>query len=114
MGYSRVPQKTDANQGEIVKALRKAGCSVVSLAAIGDGCPDLLCGLKGHTYLLEVKNPEYRVKSDPGKDLSDDEVKFLASWKGGVVSVVYTADEALRAVGIEAIDAATRGAKEGT
>ena len=105
MGYSRVPQKTDANQGEVVKALRKAGCSVVSLAPIGDGCPDLLVGRAGHTFLLEVKNPEYRCKSDPGKDLSDDEVAFLAAWRGGVVSVVYGVVEALASVGIESAHA---------
>ena len=101
MSYSRVPQKVDANQGAIVAALRKAGCSVTSLAAIGDGCPDLMAGRAGHTFLIEVKNPEYRCKGDPGKDLSSDEIAWLAAWRGGVVSVVYTVDEALAAVGID-------------
>ena len=95
ISYSRVPQKVDANQGEIVKALRKAGCSVVSLAAIGDGTPDLLVGRAGHTFLLEVKNPEYRCKGDPGKDLTDLECAFLAAWRGPPVHIVTTAEEAL-------------------
>ena len=107
MSYSRVPQKVDANQGEIVKALRKAGCSVRSTASIGDGFPDAIVGVNGHTFLLEIKNPEYRTKGDPGRDLSDAEIAFLASWRGGVVSVVYTEAEALAAVGLES---APRGA----
>ncbi|HJP47915.1 hypothetical protein [Acinetobacter venetianus] len=39
--------KIDANQTEIVKALRKFGASVQSLASTGKGCPDLLVGFRG-------------------------------------------------------------------
>ena len=66
-----------------------------------------MVGRAGHTFLLEIKNPEYRCKGDPGKDLSSDEIAFLASWRGGVVSVVYGVDEALAVVGLES---APRGA----
>jgi hypothetical protein len=36
--------KIDANQPQIVEALRKAGATVHSLAAVGNGIPDLLVG----------------------------------------------------------------------
>ena len=104
MGYSRVPQKVDANQASIVKALRKAGASVVSTSSIGDGFVDLVVGWRGSTHMLEVKNPEYRVKSDPGKDLSDDEIKFAAAWRGSPIRVVYTVADALAAIGVSEDD----------
>ena len=48
--------KVDANQTEIVKALRQVGASVQSLAATGKGCPDLLVGIRGLNFLIEVKD----------------------------------------------------------
>ena len=36
--------RTDANQAEIVAALRGVGASVQPLHAVGQGCPDLLVG----------------------------------------------------------------------
>lgn len=52
----RARPRIDANQPDIVKALRKMGAFVQSLAAVGDGCPDLLVGFRGKTYLIEVKD----------------------------------------------------------
>jgi Holliday junction resolvase len=51
MTYARV----DTNHKEIVKALRDAGATVVSLAAMKHGCPDLLVGYAGETLLMEIK-----------------------------------------------------------
>jgi hypothetical protein len=48
--------KIDANQNEIVDALRAVGASVQSLAKVGGGCPDLLVGWGGKNYLIEVKD----------------------------------------------------------
>lgn len=48
----------DQNHAEIVHALRDVGCSVLSLASLGRGAPDLLCGYKGRNVLLEVKKPK--------------------------------------------------------
>ena len=45
--------KIDANQPEIVAALRDAGCSVLSLAQLGGGVPDLLIG-RGNLMLLVI------------------------------------------------------------
>ena len=71
--------RIDQNQQDIVKALRQAGSSVLSLAAIGNGCPDLLVGWHGRNYLLEVKY-------DKG-DLSAEQVIWHKDWRGQVATV---------------------------
>lgn len=86
--------KVDGTQAEIVKALRDAGCKVLSLAACGNGVPDLLVRTFGERlYLLEVKNPKGR-----GTALTPDQVKFHVEWP---VSVVTCAEDAVVAVGLE-------------
>jgi len=88
--------KVDANQAEIVAALRRAGASVLSLADLGNGCPDLLVYFDGH-HLLEVKDGN----QPPSKQaLSEDEKDFHRSWRGPI-SVVRNIDEAFRAIGLE-------------
>ena len=89
--------KVDANQPDIVAALEAAGCTVLSLAAVGNGVADLLVYREKREfwedsalYLLEVKNPAGR-----GTSLTPDQVKFHAEWP---VTVVTTPEEALRAV----------------
>lgn len=91
--------KTDANQEEVVRALRQAGCSVLSLAAIGRGCPDLLAySLWTKTWaLLEVKDG---AKYPSERKLTPAQVEFHAKWHGPI-HVVTSPDEALLAMGIE-------------
>lgn len=83
--------KTDANQQDIVNALRAAGCSVQSLAAVGRGVPDLLVGRAGVNLLLEVKDGNQPPSS---RKLTDEQVVWHAIWKGSV-KVVETAEQAL-------------------
>ena len=83
--------KTDANQREIVNGLRHFGCTVEPLHVVGHGCPDLLIGHHGHTYLLEVKVAKGA--------LTPDEMNWHEQWRGQV-AVVRTLEEALDAVGI--------------
>jgi len=52
----RRASKVDANHAQIVDCFRKLGCSVLSLAAMGKGVPDLLVATKGITWLVEVKS----------------------------------------------------------
>ena len=56
--------KIDGNQNAIRDALEAMGVFVESLAAVGNGCPDLLCIVPQATYLLECKMPggTYRPK----------------------------------------------------
>ncbi len=86
--------RADSNQEAIVTALRKVGVTVHITSQVGNGFPDLVCGLFGKNYLIEVKNPEAR-----GKLRASQEI-FLDKWKGKVY-VVETVEEALRVVGVE-------------
>ncbi len=86
--------RTDHNHNSIVDALKKAGCSVLSLAAVGQGAPDLLVGLAGKNFLLEVKDGD---KAPSRRKLRPAQVKFFEGWRGQVVKV-ETIHEALEAV----------------
>lgn len=83
--------KVDANQAEIVQALRKCGISVQSTASLGRGFPDLVAGKGSLTWLIEVKGPN-------GK-LTIDQIKFIDAWNG-TVHVARSIDDALRIVGV--------------
>lgn len=83
--------KIDLNQPAIVEALRAVGVSVVSLASIGNGCPDLLAAKGDKAWLIEVKGPN-------GK-LTPDQTEFMLNWSG-TVHIVRSTDEALRLVGV--------------
>lgn len=86
--------KIDANQTEIVKALRKFGASVQSLASTGKGCPDLLVGFRGMNWLLEIKDDQ-KVKS--ARKLTDDQVVWHESWRGQV-HVIESIDQAINLI----------------
>jgi hypothetical protein len=88
--------KVDANQGDIVAALRKAGASVAITSAMGAGFPDLVVGLRGINYLMEVKDGE---KWACRRKLRPDQQEFHAGWQGAIC-VVETVDQALRAIGV--------------
>ena len=89
--------KVDANQNDIVSALRKAGATVQSLAATGQGVPDLLVGLGGKTFLLEVKDG---AKPLSARKLTPDQVVWHKAWRGGPLVVVESAEQALSVVGL--------------
>lgn len=83
--------KIDTTHRPIVEALRAVGASVIDLASVGHGCPDLVVGYRGHTWLIEVKGPKTK--------LSESQVKLHAEWRGFPIAVVRTVDEALALVG---------------
>lgn len=90
--------KVDANQGEIVDALRAMNASVQSLSDVGRGCPDLLVGHEGFicpnckewssipmNYLMEVKDgstyPSWRKLTQP-------QIDWHAAWRGQKIVVL--------------------------
>jgi len=89
MTYARI----DTNHKEIVAALRQAGATVVSLASMKHGCPDLLVGYAGETVLMEIKR-------DAKAKFTPDQLDFLGKWRGGAISRVDSVDAAIRALGI--------------
>lgn len=89
--------RVDRNQPEIVKSLRQAGCSVQSLATVGDGCPDLLVGRAGRDYKIEVKDGE----APPSKQrLTQAEMDWHKDWRGEQTWIAYTVADALQIVGV--------------
>ena len=58
----------------MVDAFRRLGCSVLSLAALGKGVPDLLVAVQGITWLVEIK-------SGKGKENSI-QLEWAESWQG--------------------------------
>lgn len=79
--------RVDANQEQIISALRAAGAYVWII-----GLPvDLLVGYKGHTWLLEVK-------SDRKKKLTQLQQDFFATWTGGTLCRVDGPEAALRMI----------------
>jgi len=87
----RYANRIDANQNDIVDALRKAGATV-RIITMGDGVPDLLVGYMGYTLLLEVKDGK---KVPSARKLTDAEQKFFNEWTGGLLAIVNSVEEAL-------------------
>lgn len=71
--------KVDGNHLDICHALRQLGASVLSLAAIGRGCPDICIGFRGISYLAEIKNNKVRWS------MTDDQKAFHAGWNAPIL-----------------------------
>lgn len=94
--------KKDANQTEIVTALRKLGFSVAITSSMGDGFPDLVVAgsgrcakayspvlLEKRTILIELKD---QLQPPSKRKLTDDEKKFHDSWKGEIITATCLDD----------------------
>ena len=84
--------RVDANQREIVDALRNLGASVICLHMVGQGCPDLLVGFRGVNELAECK-------SKSGK-LTPDEADLHRTWQGKQIWIVRSVDDCLVMLGL--------------
>ena len=83
----RYAARVDANQQQVVSALRAAGAYVWII-----GLPvDLLVGYKNHTWLMEVKD-------GPRKRLTALQEDFFANWSGGTLCRVDGPEAALRMI----------------
>jgi len=81
--------RVDANQEQIVSALRAAGAYVWII-----GLPvDLLVGYKGHTFCVEIK-------TDSKKRLTKLQADFFENWSGSTLSRIDSPEAALRMIGV--------------
>ena len=87
-----MPKRTDANQVEIMRALRGVGAAGLDLSQVGHGVPDLLVWYRGRYMLMEVKSPAGR--------LTEHERRWHEAWPDEVI-IVRSVDDALRAIGQE-------------
>ena len=85
----RFKARRDANHAEIVVCLQSFGFSVLDLAAVGGGCPDLVVGLSGINILVEIKDGS---KSPSARQLTPDQQEFFATWHGEVWVIKDTKD----------------------
>lgn len=86
--------RVDDNQNEIVDALRAIGATV-RVVTQGGGLPDLMVGFRGQTVLMEVKDGK---KPPSARALTPAEQKFFDEWRGGLLIVVNSVDEAIAAL----------------
>ena len=85
----RYAARVDANQQQVVSALRAAGCYVWVI-----GLPvDLLVGYNGQTFLVEIKN-------GPSKALTRLQQDFFGNWIGGSLHRIDGPEDALRMIGV--------------
>lgn len=82
--------KIDANQTELVEALRGIGASVAITSMVGNGFVDTVVGFRGNNFLIEIKTGK-------GK-LTSDQVRFHSVWNGQI-AIARTIEEALATVG---------------
>jgi len=77
--------RRDGNHKAIAQRLEELGCSVADTSQVGGSFPDLVVGLLGRDYLVEVK--------EVGKFLTDDQVKFHQNWRGEPPVTIWTEDQ---------------------
>lgn len=80
----------DSNHDDVVGWYGELFCSVLELAGVGFGCPDILVGCSGRSELVEIK-------SDEG-DLNAGQRTFIRDWRGGKVRIVRTRDDVVQHV----------------
>lgn len=85
----RYAARVDANQTQIVSALRAAGAYVWII-----GLPvDLLVGYNNHTFLVEVKDGSK-------KRLTKLQADFFENWSGSTLARIDSPEAALRMIGV--------------
>ena len=85
----RQAARVDANQEQIVSALRAVGAYVWII-----GLPvDLLVGFRGHTFLVEIK-------STSKKRLTGLQANFFDNWSGSTLARFDSPEAALRMIGV--------------
>lgn len=97
--YTRT--KRDSNHGDVTKALERVGCTVLDLAAVGDGAPDLCVGYGTRNYLIEVVGPD-KLKRFPPCGRTDNQREWHEVWRGSVLTVT-SAEDAIEQLGISTI-----------
>lgn len=86
--------RADNNQTEIVAALRRVGATVHITSQVGNGFPDIVAGIFGRNFLIEIKNPQAHGKLRASQEIFQDK------WKGKVF-VVESVNDALKVIGVE-------------
>ena len=92
-GRKRYGRKTDANQKDIVRALRKCGRQVFEI----EEPFDLLIANMGEWLVMEIKNPDTHARQKGGSKMTDKQLEILETLNATVL-IAETVDEALNLV----------------
>ena len=87
MAQKQYANKRDANEPEIVEALKLHGASVIQMDKL-----DLIVGYKGKTHVMEIKNP------NTSWELKPSQKKLINSWVGSPIHIVTTKEQAINIV----------------
>lgn len=87
--------RIDANQPEIVQALRDVGASVAITSMVGSGFPDIVVGYRGENYLIEIKDGS---KTPSKRKLTTDEQEWHDLWRG-TIHIANSVNEVLTIIG---------------
>lgn len=86
--------KIDANQTEIVEALRKVGAKVRSVAQIKNAF-DILVFYRGQTFIVEIKKPKAKLTE------GEEQFKEMVESVGVKYWIIRTVDEALEMIQVK-------------
>lgn len=90
-------RRVDRNHATIVRELQQRGMSVVSLARMGAGVPDLLVGWRGIDRLVEVKAPKARPRGRSMRATDARQQDFAMTWNGAPVIRATTPEDVVDA-----------------
>ncbi len=87
----RLAARIDANQPEIVQAMRDMGAEVTHMHQLGKGVADLLVSWRMQWFVFEVK-------AGPREQLTPDQIEWIGKQRAAVV-VLTSPAEAIRFLG---------------
>lgn len=92
----RKAARTDANQSEIVSALRKAGAVVIVVSQLKNFC-DILVAYRGRIHIMEIKDGSLPPSA---RKLTEGELKCKESIEsvGCEYNVVLSVDDAIKII----------------
>ena len=89
-------KRVDANQPDIVSALRKAGAFVRDTHGAGEGFPDVIAAFRGRYHFFEVKSSDAAARRKGATAERQAHFREQAEARGCVVHVVTTPEDAVR------------------
>lgn len=90
-------KRRDKNHNQIKQALTKIGCSVFDTADVGKGFPDLIVGIRGYIFIVEIKNKDNWYGK---KGLSKTQIEFAETWRGSEPISATTPEDAVTKISL--------------
>ena len=88
--------RVDANQPDIVSALRAAGAFVRDTHGAGDGFPDVVAAFRGRWHFFEVKSSDAAARRKGATADRQAEFRNQATEHGCIVHIVTSPEAAVR------------------